>query len=42
MLRRRHEERAQSGQYKLGRLGVIASAIWLWVLRTRRRTAPKD
>jgi hypothetical protein len=37
ILRRRHEERASSGQYKLGWLGAIAAAFWLWILRLRRR-----
>jgi Co/Zn/Cd efflux system component len=31
ILRRRHEERASSGQYKLGWLGALAAAILLWV-----------
>jgi hypothetical protein len=37
ILRRRHEERASSGQYKLGWLGASAAAFWLWILRLRRR-----
>ena len=37
ILRRRHEERANSGQYKLGWLGAIAAAFWLWMRRIRRR-----
>jgi hypothetical protein len=36
ILRRRHEERASSGQYKLGWLGAIAAAFWLWILRRLR------
>jgi hypothetical protein len=37
ILRRRHEERASGGQYKLGWLGAMAAAFWLWILRLRRR-----
>ena len=37
ILRRRHEERESTGQYKLGWLGAIAAAFWLWMLRRFRR-----
>ena len=38
ILRRRHEERASSGRYALGWLGVVAAALWLWMkLKLRRR-----
>jgi hypothetical protein len=37
ILRRRHEDRAAAGRYKLGWLGAVAAALWLWVkLRLRR------
>jgi hypothetical protein len=37
ILRRRHEERASSGQYKLGWLGRMAATFWLWFLRLHRQ-----
>jgi hypothetical protein len=38
ILRRRHEERASSGRYKLGWLGALAAALWLWMkLKLGRR-----
>jgi hypothetical protein len=38
ILRRRHQERANAGEYKLGWLGVMAAAGWLWLkLKFRRR-----
>jgi hypothetical protein len=38
ILKRRHEERAQSGGYKFGWLGAAIAAFWLWAkLRLRRR-----
>ncbi len=37
ILRRRHDERASTGRYKLGWLGAIAAAFWLWILRRIRR-----
>jgi hypothetical protein len=38
MLRRRHEERARRGRYRLGWLGAITAALWLWMkLRFRRQ-----
>jgi hypothetical protein len=38
ILRRRHEKRASNGRYKLGWLGAIAAALWLWMkLKLSRR-----
>jgi hypothetical protein len=31
ILRRRHEERARSGAYRLGHIGAWAAAFWLWI-----------
>jgi hypothetical protein len=40
ILRRRHEERAASGRYKLGWLGAFAAALWLWIKLRLRRSTP--
>jgi hypothetical protein len=38
ILRRRLDERASKGRYKLGWLGVLAASLWLWMkLKLRRR-----
>lgn len=39
ILRRRHKERATTGRYKFGWVGVAAAAIWLWMKFT---VAPAD
>jgi hypothetical protein len=31
ILRRRHEERARTGSYRLGLVGAWAAAFWLWI-----------
>jgi hypothetical protein len=31
ILRRRHQERARSGGYRLGFIGAGAAAFWLWI-----------
>jgi hypothetical protein len=31
ILRRRHEERARTGAYRLGFIGAWAAAFWLWI-----------
>ena len=39
ILRRRHEERARTGKYRLGWIGAMAAALLLWIkfeLRPRR------
>ena len=36
ILRRRHEERARTGRYRLGWLGAITAALWLWIKGTQR------
>jgi hypothetical protein len=40
VLRRRHEDRATSGRYKLGWLGAFAAALWLWIKLRLRRSTP--
>jgi len=38
ILRRRHQERARSGRYRLGFVGAWAAAFWLWIkLRLKPR-----
>jgi hypothetical protein len=38
ILKRRHEERTLAGSYRLGWIGAVVAAIWLWTkLRLRRR-----
>ena len=38
ILRRRHEERARTGAYRLGLIGAWAAAFWLWIkLRLKPR-----
>ena len=38
ILRRRHEERARTGSYRLGLIGAWAAAFWLWIkLRLKPR-----
>jgi hypothetical protein len=42
ILQRRHEERARSGQYRLGMLGAMVAAFWLWLtVRLRVRKKPE-
>jgi hypothetical protein len=39
ILRRRHEERARTGRYRLGFIAAWAAAFWLWIkvkLKPRR------
>jgi hypothetical protein len=31
ILRRRYEERARSGGYRLGVIGTWAAGVWLWI-----------
>jgi hypothetical protein len=41
ILQRRHEERARSGKYRLGTIGAMVAALWLWLtvrLRLRNKT----
>ena len=42
ILRRRHEERVSSGGYKLGWLGVVGAALWLWMRSKLRQRWNKD
>jgi hypothetical protein len=37
LLKRRHDNRARGGGYKLGWLGAVAAALWLWIKLKRRR-----
>ncbi len=40
ILKRRHEQRARSGKYRLGAIGAVAAGIWLWLtvrLRLRKK-----
>jgi hypothetical protein len=40
ILKRRHEERARSGHYRLGAIGAVVAAFWLWLtvrLRLRKK-----
>ena len=42
ILQRRHEERARSGKYRLGKIGAMVAAFWLWLtvrLRLRNKAA---
>ena len=44
ILRRRHEERARTGRYRLGWLGAITAALGLWMklrLRGKKIAPPK-
>ena len=41
ILQRRHEELARSGKYRLGAIGAVVAAFWLWLtvkLRLRKKT----
>jgi hypothetical protein len=43
ILQRRHKERASSGRYRLGAIGALGAAFWLWLtvrLRLRKKTGP--
>jgi hypothetical protein len=42
ILRRRHEQRTRTGQYRFGRIGAMAADLWLWLtvrFRLRNKAA---